>query len=570
MFVTKFILFIFLLLLNKINGIYPSKVANQYCFYLSNFEENIYNYITLDNKITSKHIEDRNYANFKTKNQILFVKNVLVFMSDTGTESVDNLHFDNFERLFVHFDIYSYDWNKGFLDFSTHTNDYVHFYENKYQISYNLVSVLSLSITSIYSDGNSVIWSELNIDTNRQRIYLFDLKKEVLTGYFNDFNMNDDIDYLEPVIQGKYVMYLEYNNLNSESTVVLYNLNTKSDLRLKSSSSDFKTFHAQITPKNTISYYIDYTRMNEAYAMWLTTKNDVKVVDGQVILSDNTDTVKSEIYIQLLELPSLVRTKISPNEYVSGDYTVLEDASIGGDTIFLLLKKPSSQNYLIKYYRIKEHEYVDYIEIEYPVEFEDTSVNILLYKVNNDGIHYYILHVATEDVEKMSNSVCEVENALLENAKAAFIYSDLLFWLTSTGNHNEYSVHYIDFDKDNDGVIDAYDLFPEDGSFKFDSDNDGIGDSSDIWPATGDCTQDPNDKCGSDYLYLYIIWCVFTFIASVFTVVVIIRIKKVRNSNTKSHVQQDSVLDTLQPEKYYILYLEFLYYQYHLIYLKQI
>jgi len=63
-----------------------------------------------------------------------------------------------------------------------------------------------------------------------------------------------------------------------------------------------------------------------------------------------------------------------------------------------------------------------------------------------------------------------------------------VFILTSFSSASE--VHLLDADRDNDGIVDGLDVFPDDSSEWADSDFDGIGDNSDAFPQDGTETMD--------------------------------------------------------------------------------
>lgn len=434
-----------------VHAISPVKKAKESCTFLTRDDK--YPPVRLNVTITSTGFSSSEDSSFYMNDQIFFAKNVLIFVGDTGTESIDMLYFKNFEKVFVPYSVYSDGWGSGFFDFEHHGLEYLEFYKDDYEISYSCVSFLSHNITSLNSDGNSIIWSELNDVTKHYNIQLYNLKEQSLSSEFDHLYQKNNIDYIQPVVQGKYYVYIEFNYNTKESTAVLYNSMLHSSFRLKSSLETWKTFHVQLSPINSHSYFVDYDNMNDVYCLWIATQNNVKINgNGHIELENPTDEVKSELFVQLLEMPSLIRRKFEPSNYTFEQYTVLENVLLAGQVIFYLLKEPNTFNYMIRFYRIKEKTYTEYITSEYPIIFVDSSINTLLYAMKTGYIHYYYLHVNTDEdhLDILPYSKCELIDILpdefynVEEYDAIFMYSDLIFWITHKENNEYYvNVYYI-------------------------------------------------------------------------------------------------------------------------------
>ena len=72
-----------------------------------------------------------------------------------------------------------------------------------------------------------------------------------------------------------------------------------------------------------------------------------------------------------------------------------------------------------------------------------------------------------------------------------------VYILTSFGSSSE--IHLLDADRDDDGVVDGLDVFPDDPTETTDSDYDGVGDNADVFPNDGTETTDSDgDNVGDN------------------------------------------------------------------------
>lgn len=322
--------------------------------------------------------------------------------------------------------------------------------------------------------------------------YLFKILNETI----------DDAIVSQPAIAGRYVIYNQAHSETGRVYTMLHDLETGYIQALGGESLMSHTknqYHARIVRQGNANSGI-------YFSAWIEASNASLSLDRGILISEE------DAVLFLMQLPECRKLKISAQDLAS------ETIQVGSIYLWNYILTSSRIFFHVCTTEIYTSETVCQIRTcnlgscvssmkialttnsGQHVRFQDASSEYLLYFLGSEM--HAIVDSHNAPIGEVPQHGCKFSNSTVNsNLVATTLYHDMVLLLYQDGK-----LYTFDLDKDNDEVIDVYDMFPYDGTEAFDSDNDGIGDSHDILNFTSHACASSQElrACLSDNVVLYL------------------------------------------------------------------